>query len=136
MTDNDVVFECNLGEALKNMNNAAVAFLHEASGELESQVKVNTRVDTTQTKNHWTYRVDEQNLTSTIGNPMENAIWEEFGTGQYALRGNGRNSPWRFRDRHGRWWTTSGKRGTRAFYRAFKTTAPRIQSEMVRRFKL
>ena len=42
----------------------------------------------------WTYQVDESKLEATIGNPMENAIWEEFGTGEYALNGDGRKGKW------------------------------------------
>lgn len=59
------------------------------SGELEAQVKRNTRVDTGQTKGSWTYKVDEANGEAMVGSPQENAIWEEFGTGQYALNGDG-----------------------------------------------
>ena len=133
MADNEITVIHHLDEVLQRLHSASVAFLHEASGELESQAKVNTRVDTAQTKNAWTYRLDERGLVSTIGNPLENAIWEEFGTGIYALGGRGRRTPWVYRDRRGRWWTTRGKRGTRAFYRAYRSTAPRIRSQIAKR---
>jgi hypothetical protein len=63
--------------------------------------------------------VNAASLTGTVGSPLENAIWEELGTGEYALGGNGRKTPWRYRDRHGQWHTTSGKRPSRAFFKAY-----------------
>ena len=80
------------------LEEAAIAYLYEAGGELEAQVKRNTRIGKensgAHTKNKWSYRVDESELTVTVGNPLENAIWEEFGTGEYALNGDGRKGGW------------------------------------------
>lgn len=101
------------------MSERAIAWLYEAAGEIESQTKRNTRVDTGQTKNSWDYRVDESNLEATVGSPLENALWEEFGTGEYALHGDGRKGGWNYKDKKGEWHHTFGKRPNRAFYRAF-----------------
>ena len=90
----DVKFEDYRVKVKEAMNDAAIAFLHEASGELVSQTIRNTVVDKSQLKGSWDYRVDESNLESKIGSPLENAIWEEFGTGEYALEKNGRKTPW------------------------------------------
>lgn len=42
----------------------------------------------------------------------ENGTWYaeflEFGTGIYNERGNGRQTPWKYKDRHGVWHTTQG----------------------------
>lgn len=102
------------------MNDACIAYLHEAAGEIEAQTKRNqTRVDTGQTKNAWAYKVDENNLEATIGNPLENAIWEEFGTGEYALHGDGRKGGWFYVDDKGEGHFTHGKTPLKAFQRAF-----------------
>lgn len=61
------------------LEEAAVQFLHEAAGELASQTARNSPVDTGQLKNSWQYKVDENKLEATIGSPLENAIWNEFG---------------------------------------------------------
>lgn len=90
----DVKFEDYRVKVKEAMNDAAIAFLHEASGELVSQTARNTAVDKSQLKGSWDYRVDESKLESKIGSPLENAIWEEFGTGEYALEKNGRKTPW------------------------------------------
>lgn len=121
MANVQVEFEDN-SIAVKNaLEQACIAYLHEAGGELEAQVKRNTRVDTGQTKGSWSYKVDEDKLVATVGNPLENAIWEEFGTGEYALNGNGRKGGWAYEDKKGEWQFTRGKRPNRALQSAFTT---------------
>ena len=61
------------------LEEACIAFLNEAAGEVQSQVQRNTRVDTGQLKGSWQYEVDSGAKQATIGSPLENAIWEEFG---------------------------------------------------------
>lgn len=113
-TDNSAAVKAALDEAVK-------AYLYEAGGEIEAQVKRNSRVGTGQLKNSWSYRVDESKGETTIGSPLENAIWEEFGTGEYALHGDGRKGGWWYQDDKGKWHHTYGKTPHRAFQRAFNS---------------
>lgn len=101
------------------LNDAAISYLYEAGGELEEQVKRNTRVDSGDLKKSWSYNVDEAKGEATVGSPLENAIWEEFGTGEYALNGDGRKGGWSYQDEKGEWHHTYGKKPHRAFQRAF-----------------
>lgn len=117
------------------INNAIIAFLHEAAGEIESQVKRNTPVDTGQLKGSWDYKVDESKGEAVIGSPLENAIWNEFGTGQYALHGDGRKTPWKYQDVKGEWHTTTGKRPQRSFHYAFEFVKPKLQTAMANKLK-
>lgn len=121
-------FRIQVSEA---MDRAAVAFLYEAAGEIEAQAKQNTRRGRTgQTANSWAYRVDESGLEATVGNPLENAIWEEFGTGEYALNGDGRRGGWTYKDQmDGTWHHTYGKTPNRALHNAFIT----LKSALIRR---
>ena len=48
-----VKFEDNSIKVKAALNHATIQWLYEASGELEAQVKRNTRVDTGQTKGSW-----------------------------------------------------------------------------------
>lgn len=121
-----ITFEDNSIKIKEILNDKCIAYLHEASGELEAQVKRNTAVDSGQLKSSWTYKVSESNLTATIGSPLENAIWEEFGTGEFALNGNGRKTPWIYQDRNGVWHKTTGKYPKRAFHKAFTTSKPKL----------
>ena len=121
-----VQFVDNTIEVIGAIKDAALVFLEEAAGELESQAMRNTRVDTGQTKGAWSHKVEESALQAIVGNPLENAIWEEFGTGEYAVNGNGRKTPWRYQDVRGNWHTTTGKRPSRAFEKAKAEAEPKI----------
>lgn len=130
-----VDFRDNRIQVKAALNEATIAGLYTAAGEIEARVKRNTRVDTGQTKNSWQYEVDESAGEATIGNPLENAIWEEFGTGEYALGGNGRKGGWSYKDQKGKWHHTTGKKPTRAFHKAFtegKAIVQRIINEAIK----
>jgi hypothetical protein len=115
----DVVFEDFSVEVMGSIDNKVNAVLEECAGELESQVKRNSRVDTGKTKNSFRHHVDDEKHVATIGSSDENAIWEEFGTGEYALKGNGRKGGWSYKDAKGDWHHTYGKKPSRAFFKAF-----------------
>lgn len=108
------------------MEDALLQFLEEASSELQSQAARGTPVDTGQLKGSWAHTVDESNLEAKIGSPLENAIWTEFGTGEYALEGNGRKGGWRYEDDKGEWHFTKGKKPVRMLHNAFEQTKAKI----------
>ena len=126
MSSRNISFEDNSIRIKEILNDQCIAYLHEASGELEAAVKRNTAVDTGQLKSSWKHNVSESELTATVGSPLENAIWEEFGTGEFALNGNGRKTPWMYKDKNGEWHKTTGKYPKRAFQSAFNTTKPKL----------
>lgn len=128
-------FEDNRIECKGALNDAIIAFLHEIGGELASQTARNSRVKSGQTKGSWNYIVDEQEQKTTVGSPLENAIWEEFGTGEYALNGDGRKGGWCYKDEMGKTHFTYGKKPNRALWNAFQTLKPSIQSAMEEKLK-
>ena len=79
----------------------AAQWLEEAAIELKTAAQDNSRVDTGDLKQHWDYVIDGNE--ATVGNPLENAIWEEFGTGEYAVGGKGHGG--------GYWVYVKGSRG-------------------------
>lgn len=100
--------------------------LEECAGELESAVKRNSRVRTGKTKNSFRHIVDTARHEATIGSSDENSIWEEFGTGEYALQGNGRKGGWFYEDEKGDGHFTYGKKPSRAFWKAYTTMKNKI----------
>ena len=110
------------------------AVLEECAGEMESQVKRNSRTDTSHTKNSFSHYLDSSTHTAYIGSPEENAIWEEYGTGEHALKGNGRKGGWSYKDAKGKWHHTNGKTASRAFWHAYTSLKnaiiKRIQSSL------
>ena len=116
-------FRIKVQDAIDDKINAV---LEECAGELESQVKQNTRVDTSQTKNNWQHHLDSEDHVATVGNPLENAIWEELGTGEHALEGNGRKGGWFYVDEEGKGHFTHGKKPSRAFWKAYTSMKSKI----------
>lgn len=121
-----VKFEDFTVQVIGEVNDRINARLEEAAGEIESAAKRNTRVDTGQTKNAWSHYVDTDSHTAYIGNPLENAIWEEFGTGEHALKGNGRKGGWYYVDEEGNGHFTMGKKPSRAFHKAYTALKNKI----------
>ena len=82
----------------EEIESTLIAGLHEASGELKAMVKRNSRQghrygDKLATS-LWSHQVDEGNLEAQVGSEHEAGYWEEFGTGEHALYGNGRKGWW------------------------------------------
>lgn len=126
-----VEFEDNRARVKDAINSAIIAFLYEAGGELQAKTMRNSRVDTGQTKGSYEYKVNEANGECQIGSNLENAIWEEFGTGEYALHGDGRKGGWYYVDRHGKGHFTRGKTPNRPMHNAFTS----LKSKLIRRFE-
>ncbi len=121
----EVKFTDNRIRVKNAMRSIALAKLEEVTGELESQAKDNTRVASVNggnTRNSWKHTVTTKGdeIIGIVGNTTENAIWEEFGTGEYALAGNGRKGGWRYKsDKDGKWYYTTGKKPSRALHKAW-----------------
>nr|DAE00987.1 MAG TPA: putative tail component [Myoviridae sp. ctXVO17]DAY67987.1 MAG TPA: putative tail component [Caudoviricetes sp.] len=124
----DVEFTNNSIQIKKAIREKAIAFLTEAAGEVQTAVHNASRVDTGETRGSYTYVVDESELEATVGSPEENAIWEEFGTGEYAVNGNGRKGGWYYEDKKGNGHFTHGKTPNRPLEKAFKATNGAIQN--------
>lgn len=91
------IIKDNTVACMDALKTACLNFLEEASAELESQTKRNSavgRVYGGQTKGDWQHYVDSANMKAVVGNTLENAIWEEYGTGEYALNDDGRKGGW------------------------------------------
>ena len=85
-------------EVIEGMESALIAGLYEAAGELETMTVRNSRqghkYGNIQATALWDHMVDEGKMTAYVGSPHEAAYWEEFGTGEHALNGDGRKGWW------------------------------------------
>ena len=92
-----VEFEDYSLRVIEALNDGVIKGLTEAAVEIHAEAVRNTKpgkVNGGKTKGDWKYIVDDSELVATIGNTNENAIWEEFGTGEWALKGNGHRGGW------------------------------------------
>ncbi len=135
MAKGEVIFEDYTIKVQNVIDDKINAVLEECAGELESQVKRNSRVDTGKTKNSFQHKVVDSEHTAYIGSNDENAIWEEFGTGEYALEGNGRKGGWHYKDAKGDWHYTTGKKPSRAFWKAYNSLKNKIINHIQSAFK-
>ena len=129
-----VEFTDNTAKIKTALSEGVIGFLHEAGGEIQAQVQRNSRVDTGQTKGSYKYMVDEGKDESTVavGSDLENAIWEEFGTGEYALHGDGRKGGWVYKSKKdGKFYHTYGKTPRQPLTKAFQSVAPKIKKQLV-----
>ena len=80
------------------MEEALIAGLYEATGELQARTKRNSRQGHTygdiQATALWEAKVNEGAMEGQVGSPHEAGYWEEFGTGEHALNGGGRQGWW------------------------------------------
>lgn len=88
-------FTIKVTEAIEE---AAIAGLHEAAGELEARTVRNSRqghkYGDIQATALWKHQVDEEAKEASVGSPYEAGYWEELGTGELALHGDGRKGWW------------------------------------------
>ena len=88
-------FSVNVTEA---MEETLIAGLYEAAGELQARTKRNSRQGHTygdiQATALWKYQVNEGAMEAQVGSEHEAGFWEEFGTGEHALHGDGRKGWW------------------------------------------
>ena len=130
-----VIFKDFTKVVLDKIHETGETFLEEVGGEVEAQTKRNTKVDTGKTKGSWEHKVDADKMEVQIGSRYKNALWEELGTGIYALHGDGRKTKWVYRTEDGKFHVTVGKKPRRALYRAYESKKNAIIREAKRRFK-
>lgn len=116
-----IQFKDNTIRVIGALDDAAIQFLEEAVSELQSQAEDNTPVDTGQLKGAWDHKVFPSKKEAVVGNPLEYAIWNELGTGEFALEGNGRKGGWHYYDEEGVRRFTYGNKPRRMLWNAYKT---------------
>ena len=145
-------YSVNVKSAIKEK---ALAFLKEIGGEIRSQASRNSRRRKSHTAGSFEYKIDKENMAVHIGSDYWNAIYEEFGTGEHAINGDGRKGYWIFVKSNGaprvpkggktytkkearrivailrskgiEAYYTNGKKANRALFRAFTSTEPHIE---------
>lgn len=124
------------------LSSAVDQYLEEASAEIESAARRKSRVDSGQLKGSWDHRVSSAKQEATVGSPLENAVWEEFGTGEYAEKGDGRKGGWylpaeklsakaKLKMRETKikgkvFYFTRGKKPARTLHTAYENSKPKI----------
>ena len=153
-----IVFEDNSIKVKSALLSGVKGILESIGGEIASQTERNSRVDSGKTAGSYDYKIEESGSETTVyvGSDEENAIWEEFGTGEYALKGNGRAGAWyvpvhsyagkkkpTYNGKvvivHGKngvdFYKTNGKTPREPLTKAFKATAPKVENRLANEIK-
>lgn len=113
-------FKNNVKNAVAAIERGCGLWLDQASELILFNTKQNTAVDTGKTRDSWTKKLSTESMEATVGNPMENALWEEFGTGEYAVSENGRKDGWAYKGKDGEFHFTYGKPPKRTFEKSYQ----------------
>lgn len=97
-------------KAISNTQHRALSeALDRIADSVRSAAAANSRVKTGALKRSWSVKRNDTSteMRAEIGSPLENAIWEEFGTGERSITGQGKSG-------------FAGKSPSRALYRAMR----------------
>ena len=133
-----VTFKNNSSVVVSNIKSSMKSLMTEIGGELTSQVARNSRVDTGQTKGSYEYKVTEDGsseISVHVGSNLANAIYEEYGTGEYAVNGKGRKGGWVYRDVKGNYYYTVGKKPNEPMKKAFSANKAKIKTQVQKQLK-
>lgn len=148
-----VKFEDNSMKVTGALEDVCINWLYEAAGVVKksAQRTASKYGDKGDTMNSYKYIVDESKLIAYVGSPSQNALWEEYGTGEYALNKDGRKTPWyipvekvtgekkpTYKGKviivHGKdgqkFYKTNGKKPRRILFTAFEKTQNKIQKRL------
>ena len=84
-------------EVKAELNNTTRNWLRTWAAEIASKARDTTQMDGEQgVQLRKSYRADvnEADGVAQIGTPLESGYWEEYGTGEYAVHGDGRKGWW------------------------------------------
>lgn len=134
MAKADMQYESNLGEAKGKLSNAQRAGLLAALLVVERYAKHYSRVSRKGgggTRDSYTHELnsgDGGELIGAVGSDMMNAIFEEYGTGEFAEKGNGRKGGWAYYDPvMGEFYFTYGKTPNKPLRRAASVSRQEVQ---------
>ncbi len=117
---------------LSSFDKKVNAFLLEVKDSVASQTSLNSPVDTGGLSRSFLTDsfIDKNEKIAYIGSSLKYSIYQEFGTGEYALKGNGRKGGWVYKSsKDGKFYHTKGAKPQRMLYKALLTKKPFIASQ-------
>lgn len=121
-------FVDNSKQAKRAIELAAIRGLIKACMLVEGQAVALAPVASGRLRDSIAYKVDEGELIGYVGTNVEYAIWIEFGTGEFAEKGNGRKGGWVYQDPSGEWFFTWGNEPQPYLRPAFRRTKKQVKA--------
>lgn len=119
----------NSDQVKREMLRVVLGGITKGSLLVVGQTKVLARRDTGALSDSFSHQIEEtpQEVTSKIGSPLDYAIYNEFGTGEFAEKGDGRKGGWYYTDTDGTRRFTKGMKPNPALRTAFRKNNKRVQ---------
>lgn len=110
------------------LNQITKAWLHETANEIAAQAKDNTQLDGEagiELRKSYKADVNDGAGEAKVGTPLEAGYWEEYGTGEYAVHGDGRKGWWVYKEGYK---GNGGKQLTEASAKAIAAGDPKVHA--------
>lgn len=139
------------------LNDTTKAWLYEWANETASQARDNCTMTDDDGQLKGSYRADVDTVAgeAKIGTHLESGYWEEYGTGEYAVHGDGRKGWWVYKDGYkgsgGKQLTearakaiaagdpnvhaTNGRKPAATLEKAFTSVKPKAEADLEKRLK-
>lgn len=123
-------YESNVKAVEAQLMQAADAGMEAALLAIEASAKSRARVGSGEMRDkvqHQSKRSGDT-LSGQVGSPLEHAIYNEFGTGEFAENGAGRKGGWSYKGPDGKWRFTKGMTPQPFLRPAFRSNRKNIES--------
>ena len=100
-----------LEDCSKEVKNEIELAVKEGAKKVQLQAQQKAPFDTGNLRNNIDSEAKWEGNTciGKITSNAEYSVYVEYGSGIYASKGNGRQTPWRYQDAYGNWYTTRGQ---------------------------
>lgn len=129
MSNSKMTFENNFPEAKAKIESAGRAGMLGSLLTIERYAKNYSRAKSGATRDSYSHSIEEggMQLVGAVGSDMMNAIYEEFGTGEFAEKGDGRQGGWVYHDPvENQFYFTYGKKPNKPLRRAAQVSRSEV----------
>jgi HK97 gp10 family phage protein len=126
----DVTFRDNTDAAKKALARTIEKALTKCALIVEGSAKAMAPVALGALRDTISHKVDinpDGRSVAEVGSPLEYAIYQEFGTGEFAENGRGRKGGWAYKTPDGEWHFTYGSRPQKFLRPAFEQNGENIE---------
>ena len=129
-THTDWTINDNTGKAIKSIVKALETAMEKACLIVETQAKTLAPVDKGGLRQSIGHNVEKNasSVTGSVGRNLKYAIYQEFGTGEFAENGRGRKGGWVYKAPDGKFYYTKGAKPTRFLRNAFKEKKSTVEN--------
>ena len=130
MVKNDFEIETNVDGVTKVIMQAAERALEAASIHMVGEVKDRAPVESGELRRSISRTIDNSGgkLVAKVGSNLQYAVYQEFGTGEFAENGAGRKGGWVYEGPDGKVYFTRGSKPKKFLRDAFRANKKNIKS--------